>query len=361
MNPPYGLLAELTHRCPLACLYCSNPLELVERAAELETQTWLRVFQEAAELGVLQLHLSGGEPLLRPDLTQLIAAANSAGLYPHLITSGIGLTSSRATELAGAGLAAVQLSFQATEGEKAKLISGLDANRAKRSAAQMIREAGMALSLNVVLHRLNLDQISEFIELARELGAFRIELANTQYYGWALVNRAQLMPSRQALQEAEAQVRELQKRYAGELEIVWVIPDYYADFPKPCMGGWGQLQLTVSPNGQAYPCPAAPALPIDFPNVREQSLGDIWYHSEAFNAFRGREWLEEPCRSCPRQELDLGGCRCQAYLLTGDPAATDPVCIYSPQHGLIEAARQESPSAPPRYRSQTSRPSGSVN
>lgn len=361
MNPPYGLLAELTHRCPLKCLYCSNPLELVAKSAELETQTWLRVFEEAAELGVLQLHLSGGEPLLRPDLTQLIAAANSAGLYPHLITSGIGLTSSRARELAEAGLAAVQLSFQATTGEKAKLISGLDANRAKRSAAQMIREAGMALSLNVVLHRLNLDEVTDFIELARELGAFRIELANTQYYGWALANRAQLMPSRQALQKAEAQVQELQKRYAGELEIVWVIPDYYADFPKPCMGGWGQLQLTVSPSGQVYPCPAAPALPLDFPSVREQSLSEIWYHSPAFNAFRGREWLQEPCSSCPRQELDLGGCRCQAYLLTGDPAATDPVCIYSPQHGLIEAARQESHSAPPRYRSQTSRPSGSVN
>jgi PqqA peptide cyclase len=338
IGPPVSLLAEITHRCPLHCLYCSNPVELVRRERELPTDVWQRVVDEAADLGVLQCHLSGGEPLLRSDLGLIVAGAARRELYTNLITSGIGLSESRARALRDAGLDAVQLSVQAADIRVSQMVAGGDFWTRKMDAAQAIRSAGLPLSLNVVLHRHNLDQVPALLELAASLGAHRVELANTQYYGWALRNRADLMPDREMLAAAEAAVAEFRRR-AGRMDILWVIPDYYADFPKPCMNGWGRMFLTVSPDGTVLPCLAAAVIPgLDPPSIVNHGLRWIWYDSPAFNRFRGLEWMQEPCRSCPRRVDDFGGCRCQAYLLAGDPAATDPVCIYSPHHGLVTEA-----------------------
>jgi PqqA peptide cyclase len=334
---PLGLLAELTHRCPLHCPYCSNPVELVQRADELDTVTWQRVFDEARELGVLQMHMSGGEPLARPDLPELLGHASGLGCYTNLVTSGLGLTAERLADLVERGLDHVQLSVQDSDRVNANLIAGVKGHDRKLSAARLIKDAGLAFTVNAVMHKANLDHIGGIIALAEEMGADRLELANTQYYGWALRNRAALLPTHEQLAAAGPVVRQAQERLAGRMEIVYVIADYHEANPKPCMYGWGSRQLTVAPNGDVLPCPAASvitSLPVQ--NVVRSSLAEIWYDSETFNAFRGTEWMREPCLSCPRKEIDFGGCRCQAFQLTGDAAATDPVCTLSPDHGLVQ-------------------------
>ncbi|WP_367132433.1 pyrroloquinoline quinone biosynthesis protein PqqE [Saccharothrix sp. HUAS TT1] len=333
-DAPFGLLAELTHRCPLRCGYCSNPVELAARADELGTARWCSVFDEARALGVLQVHLSGGEPLVRRDLPELVAHASGLGCYVNLVTSGLGLTPDRLASLAGVDH--VQLSVQGADEAGADLIAGVRAFEPKLRAARAVRDAGLPLTVNVVLHRLNLDRVEEVVALAERLGADRLELANTQYYGWALRNRAALLPTREQLARAGEVVAAAQAR--SGMEIVYVIADYHEAHPKPCMHGWGARQLTVAPNGDVLPCPAAGVIEgLGVENVKERSLADIWHSSAAFNAFRGFEWMRDPCRSCARREVDFGGCRCQAFQLTGDAAATDPVCTLSPDHGLVEA------------------------
>ncbi|HEV2781602.1 MAG TPA: pyrroloquinoline quinone biosynthesis protein PqqE [Actinophytocola sp.] len=338
IQPPLGMLAELTHRCPLHCPYCSNPLELVTRADELTTEQWLSVLEQARELGVLQVHMSGGEPLARPDLVALVARAANLGCYVNLVTSGLGLTEDRMSALADAGIAHVQLSVQAADADLADRIAGTRAHARKLDAAALIKKHDLPLTVNAVLHRSNHHQVAALIELAELLGADRLELANTQYYGWGLRNRAALMPTPAQLAAAEPIVRAARQRLRGTMEIVYVVADYYEPYPKPCMYGWGARQLTVAPNGDVLPCPAASAittLPLD--NVRDHPLADIWYTSTSFNAYRGESWMREPCRTCPRRTVDFGGCRCQAFLLTGDAAATDPVCSLSPSRGLVDA------------------------
>ncbi len=334
---PLALLAELTHRCPLACPYCSNPLELDQRTDELDTATWIRVFQEAAALGVLHLHLSGGEPGTRSDLADLIGGAAQAGLYTNLITSGIGIDRPRLEQLAAAGLDHVQLSIQDTDEAEADRVSGYTgSHRRKRVFAAAVGEIGLPLTINAVLHRTNLPRIREMTEEAIALGARRIELAHTQYYGWGLKNRAALLPDRSAVDAARATVAALRETTRGTIVIDYVLPDYFARYPKPCVNGWGRQSLNVTPRGRVLPCHAAESIPgLEFWNVTDRSLDDIWSRSPAFNAFRGTDWMQEPCRSCPRQEIDFGGCRCQALALTGDARNTDPVCVLSPLHKIV--------------------------
>ena len=341
VDPPLALLAELTHRCPLRCPYCSNPLELSRASAELDTMTWKRVFTEAAQLGVLQVHFSGGEPLVRRDLVELVGHASQLGLYGNLITSGIHLDAARLAELVEAGLEHVQLSIQDADFAGGDRIAGLPgAQNAKRRVARLVREAGLPLTVNAVVHRQNLDHLGDIIELAVALDADRLEVAHVQYYGWALRNRAALLPNRKQLDAATAIVEAARARLAGILVIDYVVPDYYAHRPKSCMGGWGRRFLNVSPAGKVLPCHAAETLPgLDFPSVAEASLSQIWYHSAAFARFRGTDWMPEPCRSCERREIDWGGCRCQAYALTGDAARTDPACALSLDHELLVGAR----------------------
>ena len=357
MTPrPLALLAEVTYRCPLHCPYCSNPAQALP-GSELSTDEWRRVCGEAAALGGLHAGFSGGEPLARPDLAEIIAGARAAGLYTNLLTSGLGLTAARVESLRAAGLDSLQLSFQADEAVIADSIAGVPAHTRKLEAARLVREAGLPLSLNVVLHRTNIGRLAEIIALAESLQATRIELANTQYYGWAHENRAHLLPMREQVEEARAVADAARSRIATSsvtprLEIFYVLPDYYETRPKPCLQGWGQRYLTVNPTGHVLPCPTATHLPgMHFENVRERPLAWIWRESESFNRFRGTVWMPEPCRSCPQREIDFGGCRCQAALLTGDPAATDPVCTLSPQRGVVDAILQESaPDGTWRYR-----------
>jgi PqqA peptide cyclase len=338
MNRPYGMLAELTYDCPLHCPYCSNPLNLADYREELTTQEWQRVLAEARNLGVLQLHLSGGEPLQRRDLAEIVSSARDLGLYTNLITSALALTPRRAGELKDAGLDHVQISIQADEPALSDRIAGTPSYERKVAAARMVKEMDWPLTMNVVLHRRNIDRIEGLLELAEELEADRIELANTQYYGWAWKNRAALLPSRDQLDRAEEIVRGARKRLKGKMEIIYVIPDYYSKYPKPCMGGWGRQQLTVTPTGSVLPCPAAHTLGLPGASVRESSLAWIWDESPIFQRFRGTAWMPEPCKSCDRREIDFGGCRCQAFQLTGDASRTDPVCHLSPDHGLVEEA-----------------------
>jgi pyrroloquinoline quinone biosynthesis protein E len=332
---PFGLLAELTYACPLHCPYCSNPLDLARYREELSTADWQRVLGEARALGVLQLHLSGGEPLQRRDLVAIVARARELGLYTNLITSALGLSVSRAEELRSAGLDHVQISVQADEPELNDRIAGARSYERKVAAARLVKELGWPLTLNVVLHRHNLDRIRLMLELAEDLSADRLELANTQYYGWAWHNRRALLPSRAQLEEAEAVVRRARRRLDGRMQIIYVVPDYHGLYPKPCMGGWGREQLTVTPNGDVLPCPAAHTLGLPRASVRERSLAWIWESSPLFERFRGTAWMPEPCRSCPRREVDFGGCRCQAFQLTGDAGRTDPVCHLAPDHTLV--------------------------
>jgi pyrroloquinoline quinone biosynthesis protein E len=346
VTPPLGMLAELTHRCPLHCPYCSNPLELVSRDAELSTADWISVLSQARELGVLQVHMSGGEPLARPDLPELVAHASRLGCYVNLVTSGLGLTAARLDDLVERGLAHVQLSAQGATRERANLLAGAKAHDRKLAAAALVKAAGLPLSLNVVLHRQNHDQLAGIIELAERMGADRLELANTQYYGWALRNRDALMPTPAQLAAAEPIVRAAVSRLRGSMEIVYVVADYYEPYPKPCMYGWGARQLTVAPDGTVLPCPAASAIStLSLASVRDTPLADIWYRSESFNAYRGEDWMAEPCRTCDRRGLDFGGCRCQAFLLTGDAAATDPVCSRSPQRDVVDLVLARPPAS----------------
>ena len=328
---PFSLLAEITHRCPLHCPYCSNPLQLVSQSGELTTEEWKRVLMEAAELGVLHVGFSGGEPLQRPDLVELLAGAREAGLYSNLITSSLGLSRRRAEELKRAGLDSIQISFQSDGAELADRIAGTSAHSKKLRAAQMVRELGLPLTVNVVLHRGNIERLEQIISLAEGLEAERLELANTQYYGWAFKNRAALLPNRSQVDEAVKVATAAKKRLLGKMEVLFVIPDYYSDRPKPCMHGWGQKHLTVNPAGEVLPCPTAHEIKsLRFDTVREKSLAWIWSESEAFSRFRGTEWMPDPCRSCEFREIDFGGCRCQAALITGDAAVTDPACQFSP-------------------------------
>lgn len=346
VQPPYSLLAELTHRCPLHCPYCSNPLEMTLKENELTTEDWCRVLSEAADLGVVEVHFSGGEPLLWGEhLDVLVSHATSLEMYTNLITSGIGLTMEKATRLKTAGLANVQVSFQAGEAKLSDRIGGFKAFDIKREAAKAVKKVDMHLSLNVVLHRLNIDHLDEIITLAEDMEAERLELANTQYYNWALLNRDQLLPSRKQIEQASVIYEAAVARLGNRMEIIWVIPDYYASTPKPCMGGWGTIGLTVSPNGDVLPCPTAGIIEgISPENIRDSSLSSIWYESGSFNRFRGEEWMPETCRSCDLRHQDGGGCRCQAFALTGDAYATDPACQWAPQHSIIEKAIQEAES-----------------
>ena len=335
MDRPFGLLAELTYRCPLSCAYCSNPLNLADYGDELTTAEWQRVLAEAQELGVLQLHVSGGEPLQRRDVVEIVNSANELGLYTNLITSALGLSRRRAEQLRAAGLDHVQISIQANEPAVSDRIAGTPSFERKIEAARVVKELGWPLTVNVVLHRQNIDRVADMLRLAEELKADRIELANTQYYGWAWRNRATLLPSKAQLERAEAAARAARVRLEGRMDVIYVLPDYYSQYPKPCMGGWGKRQLTVAPNGDALPCPAAHALPLPRASVREDSLAWIWTESPLFQRFRGTDWMPLPCRGCDRREIDFGGCRCQAFQLTGDAARTDPVCHLSPDHGIV--------------------------
>ena len=341
---PYGLLCELTYRCPLRCPYCSNPTRYPVAQVELTTEEWERVLVEANDLGVLHVLFSGGEPLARPDLSCLVAAARNAGLYTNLITSAIGLTRTRAMELKAAGLDSIQISFQAHDANLANAIAGATAHAHKLAAAQMVRELGLPLTVNIVLHRGNIEHIAELISFAEGLGAERLELANTQFYGWAFRNVAELLPTREQVRYAEQIAAAARSRLRGTMELLYILPDYYGDRPKACMNGWGQRYLTVNPVGDVLPCPTAAEIPeLQFDNVRTHSLSWIWRDSPAFNRFRGTEWMAEPCRSCELRHLDFGGCRCQAALLTGNAANTDPTCDLSPQRDTLTRLLDQEP------------------
>jgi len=352
LHSPLGLLAELTHRCPLGCPYCSNPVALDPRSSELDTQTWARVFKEAAGLGVLQVHLSGGEPGARRDLVEIARSAHEAGLYTNLITSAVGITADTLRKLAAGGLDHVQISIQDSEPVSADHIAGYKGAFArKRALAAEVVALKIPLTVNAVMHRANIDRIEEMVELALALGASRVEVAHAQYYGWALKNRAALMPTEEQVRRAAKTVEELRRRHHGEIVIDAVVPDYYARLPKPCVGGWGRRSLNVTPSGKVLPCHAAESIPgLEFWSVRDHSLADIWANSPAFNAFRGTEWMKEPCRSCARRDIDFGGCRCQAFAITGDASATDPVCHLAPRHDEVVALAAIREDVPYDYR-----------
>jgi pyrroloquinoline quinone biosynthesis protein E len=335
---PLALIAELTHRCPLHCVYCSNPLELGHRADELSTELWSRVFREAAEAGVLQVDFTGGEPLARPDIVDLVRAARATGLYVSLITSGLPLDEARLDELVQAGLDHIQLSFQGAAEESANEISGTKAHAHKLKVLDWLKRRRIALTLNFVIHRSNIDHIGEMLALGESSCAGRIEFANVQYYGWAFANRENLLPTREQLDCSVELLKRAQERLRGKIQVEFVVPDYYAKYPKACMGGWGQKLMLITPNGDALPCHAARIIPgLHFDNLKDRSLREIWDKSEAFEKFRGEAWMPEPCKSCDRRTRDFGGCRCQAFLLTGDAAATDPVCSLAPQRSKVDA------------------------
>jgi pyrroloquinoline quinone biosynthesis protein E len=339
VSNPYSLLAELTYRCPLKCPYCSNPLELHRYTNELDTATWKRVLAEAAQLGVVQVHFSGGEPLVRNDLCELVSEARQRDLYSHLSTSAIGADESRLQRLRDAGLDAIQISLQDTRRENNDWLAGTRSFDKKRSAIQIAKRLEFPVTLNVVLHRHNLDRIEEVIDLAVEWNVDRLELAHTQYTGWAFRNRAALLPTRVQVEQTAQVVDDARRRLGNRPQILHVLPDYFGQFPKACLNGWGRVFLTVAPDGAVLPCQTAREIPgLEFPNVRDASLDDIWFHAPVFQRFRGTDWMPEPCRSCDRREIDFGGCRCQAFLLTGNPSATDPACHLSPMHHLVEEA-----------------------
>lgn len=348
VGPPMWLLVELTYRCPLHCVFCSNPTEFAATGAELATADWLRVLREARALGAVQLGLSGGEPLARDDLEPIVAEAHSLGYYINLITSGIGMTEERIRALKAAGLDHIQLSFQDSSRELNDFLSSTRTFELKSRVAALIRKYDYPMVLNVVLHRLNIDHVDEILAMAERIGADYVELANTQYYGWAHLNRDALIPTREQLASAEGVVEAAIARYRGRMQIIYVLPDYYQAFPKPCMGGWGAVYVVIAPDGRALPCQAAWQIDsLTFDNVRDHSLEWIWRQSAAFTAFRGNDWMREPCRSCSRRTIDFGGCRCQAFQLTGDARNADPVCTKSPARELIDATLARVASAPP--------------
>ena len=339
---PLALIAEITHRCPLHCVYCSNPMQLAGVHSELSTEEWAKVFQQCGKLGMLHAHFTGGEPLARSDLAELIGAARGAGLYTNLITSGVGLNEQRLQTLVTAGLDHIQISFQDSREEAANWIAGAKAHAHKIELSRAIRRHKIAFTVNLVVHRQNLDHLEEMITFIEQLHPERVEIAHTQYYGWALANRAALMPTRAQLDKAVATIAAAEQRLAGRIRIDSVVPDYYAKYPKACMGGWGRRLMLINPEGKVLPCHAAEVLPgLSFENVREKSLEWIWQESTSFRRFRDEEWMPEPCRSCDRRTEDFGGCRCQAFLLAGDAALTDPACSLAPSHGIVESAVRE--------------------
>ena len=348
---PLSLIAELTHRCPLHCLYCSNPIELQKAEQELSTADWKQVFRQAADLGMLHLHLTGGEPLVRKDLAELIAAGRDAGLYVNMITSGIGLTEDRLAALVETGLEHLQLSFQDLQEASANHIAGTKAHAIKLALAPVIKRFPIAFTVNLVVHRMNLDRLEEFIAMAEELAPDRLEIAHVQYYGWALKNRALLMPTEEQVHRSLGIIAAAKERLQGRIQLESVFPDYFGSFPKACVGGWGRQMMLIDPIGQAMPCHAAAVIPnLSFDNVREHDLAWLWRESKAFQRFRGDAWMPETCLACPRKERDFGGCRCQAFLLTGDPEAIDPVCTYSPHHALLKTLRAETAEVLPIWR-----------
>lgn len=345
VNPPLWLLAELTYRCPLHCPYCSNPTDFAAQDRELSTGQWIEVFCQARAMGCVQLGFSGGEPLVRKDLPELIAAARELGFYTNLITSGIGLTEKKLQSFADAGLDHIQISFQASDETLNAALAGSEkAFHQKLAMAKAVKALGYPMVLNFVLHRHNIDQLDRIIELAIQLDADDVELATCQFYGWAHENREGLLPTREQIVAAEAVVKRYRARMAEEgrlANLLFVTPDYYEERPKGCMGGWGAIFMSVTPEGTVLPCHSARQLPVEFPSVLEQDLQHIWYHSFGFNRYRGYDWMPEPCRSCSEKEQDFGGCRCQAFMLTGSADNADPVCAKSPHHGTILAAREE--------------------
>lgn len=332
VNPPLWLLAELTYRCPLQCPYCSNPLEISKYQNELSTEDWVRVMQQARKMGATQLGFSGGEPLVRPDLEELIQEARHLGYYTNLITSGVGMDEARVKRFKDAGLDHIQISFQASNEELNNFLGGTKTFQHKKEMARIVKEYEYPMVLNIVIHRKNIDQIRDILDMTVELNADYVELASTQYYGWSRINVDQLLPTREQLAKAEIVAKEYQEKMKGKSRIIYVIPDYFENRPKPCMNGWGAIFLTIAPDGTALPCHEAGQLPIEFPNVKDYSISEIWNGSPGFNHFRGFGWMKEPCLSCPEKEKDFGGCRCQAFMMTGDAANADPVCDKSPYH-----------------------------
>ena len=337
-GPPLWLLLELTYRCPLHCAFCYNPTDFARTGPELDTADWIRVLREARALGAVQLGLSGGEPLVRDDLEPIVAEAHRLGFYINLITSGVGMNESRIAALKAAGLDHIQLSFQDSEQQMNDFLSSTRTFELKSKVAALIKRYDYPMVLNVVLHRLNIDHVEEILQMALKLGAEYVELANTQYYGWAWHNREQLLPSREQVERAEQTMQRFRDSVGRQMKIYFVVPDYFERRPKACMNGLGSIFLTIAPDGTALPCHAARMLPLEFPNVRDSGIEKIWFDSPAFNRFRGDAWMKEPCRSCPEKSRDFGGCRCQAYMLTGDAANADPVCDLSPHHGLVTDA-----------------------
>jgi pyrroloquinoline quinone biosynthesis protein E len=348
LSNPLALIAELTHRCPLHCVYCSNPLEMQSRSNELSTEVWSRVFKEAAAAGVLQADFTGGEPLARPDIIDLVRAARTAGLYVNLITSGLPMDEIKLGTLVEAGLDHFQLSFQGAREDTANEISGTKSHAQKLRVLEWLKQQRVAVTLNFVIHRRNIDQLEEMLAIAESSSATRVEFANVQYYGWAFANRENLLPTRKQLDRSVEFLKREQERLKGKIRIEFVVPDYYAKFPKPCMGGWGRKLMLITPSGDALPCHAAQVIPgLTFENVKNRSLRDVWEHSSAFQKFRGENWMQAPCKTCDRREQDFGGCRCQALLLAGDAAATDPVCSLAPLRPEVDAILTGMNSAPP--------------
>jgi pyrroloquinoline quinone biosynthesis protein E len=341
---PLWLLAEITYRCPLHCAFCYNPTDYDKHTKnELSTEEWIKALREARKMGAIQLGISGGEPLLRDDIEEIVAEAHRLGYYSNLITSGVGLTEKRIQAFKEGGLDHIQLSMHDITEEINNFITNTKTFELKKKVAAMIKGHGYPMVLNVVIHRYNIGHVDKILEMAEALGADYVELANTQYYGWSLVNRSQLMPTREQLAEAERMTNAFRERVGNKMKVFFVVPDYFADRPKKCMNGWGEVFMIVTANGDVLPCHSARALPgLTFPNVRENGLEWAWNESPAFNKYRGMDWLKEPCRSCDEKEKDLGGCRCQAYLLSGDAEAADPVCTKSPHRHLIDEAIKDS-------------------
>ena len=336
ISPPRWLLAELTYSCPLQCPYCANPIDFARIKSELNTEDWLRVLSEARAMGAVQLGFSGGEPLVRPDLTELVKHARQLGYFSNLITSGYGMTEAKIVELKEAGLDHIQVSIQSPEKTLNDELAGTESYDHKKEVARLVKKNGYPMVLCVVIHRKNIHQMHDILAMASDLGADYLELANTQYYGWAHLNRDQLLPTKEQFVEAESIAQAYKEKVKGKMKIYYVVPDFYEDRPKACMNGWGTTFLTIAPDGTALPCHSARELPgLDCPNVKDMSVHDIWHHSAAFNHFRGFEWMKEPCRSCPEKIKDFGGCHCQAYLLTGDMHNTDPACSLSPDRQRV--------------------------
>jgi len=354
LQTPLALVAELTHRCPLHCVYCSNPVELASRASELPTETWLRVFREAAELGVVQADFTGGEPLARTDIIELVRSARSVGLYVSLISSGLPLDEAKLVALVEAGLDHFQLSFQGARVETAGEISGTKTQAQKLRVLDWLKKHFIGVTLNFVIHRRNIHELEEMLAMVEEHSPGCVEFASVQYYGYGLANRAKLLPTRAQLDHCIATLKKAEERLRGKTRVVFVVPDYYARYPKPCVGGWGRKLMLITPEGTALPCHAAAAIPgLQFENVKQKGLREIWETSSAFCAFRGEEWMQEPCKTCDRRQIDFGGCRCQAFLLTGDAASTDPVCSLAPTRPVVDAILQRVTTANPLVSAQS--------